>query len=140
MPSLINRIRWWWMFRDVKGMDPDLTASGDRVTIDIGTPAWFKRCLSIQLSPEDLRLLHDMLSDHLAETGHVSGDCAADWHRRCQAERDRTRKDGHGDCCRQDNNRCTCGCHRQDLLDEMTADSIDAGTYDKPAEWFEAGD
>lgn len=43
---------------------------------------------------------------------HVSADCKDEWHAACKAERDRVTRTGHQDCCRQDQVRCTCSCHR----------------------------
>ncbi len=51
--------------------------------------------------------------DHLfrRHRRHISLDCQGRLHDVCQAERDRTRADGHGVCCRTDANRCEDGCH-----------------------------
>lgn len=94
MPTLRDRLNWWWTFRDVKGEDPTLTVSGDKTTIQFGTRARFKGCLSVEVSPADLRLLRDQLDDFFAEP-------------------------------------------RRAYLDELTIASIEAGTYDKPADWFD---
>jgi hypothetical protein len=66
-PSLLDRARWWWMFRDVRALDVSLTGSGGRVFVELHTRRWFKRCIVAEVTPGELRLLADQIHDVLDE-------------------------------------------------------------------------
>lgn len=70
-PRLLDRVRWWWTFRDVHASDISLTGSGGRIFLELHTQARFKRCILAETTPDELRLLaeqiHDILNDTPAE-------------------------------------------------------------------------
>ncbi|MEV7013322.1 hypothetical protein [Streptosporangium sp. NPDC051022] len=67
-PHLLDRLAWWWTFRDVRATDMSLTASGGSVFLELHTPAWFKRCISAEVTPDELSLLAEQIGDILDDT------------------------------------------------------------------------
>ncbi|MEU4410723.1 hypothetical protein AB0F88_39985 [Streptosporangium sp. NPDC023963] len=66
-PSLLDRARWWWMFRDVTASDVSLTGSGGRVFVELHTRARWKRCIVVEVTPDEARGLSDQIRDMLDE-------------------------------------------------------------------------
>ncbi|WP_326646647.1 hypothetical protein OG884_18620 [Streptosporangium sp. NBC_01755] len=64
-PPLLDRARWWWMFRDVWANDITLAASGGRVFLEMHTRSRYKRCIVVKTTPDELRLLADQIRDML---------------------------------------------------------------------------
>lgn len=67
-PRLLDRVRWWWMFRDVHAGDISLAGSGGRVFLELHTTARFKRCIVAETTPDELRLLAEQIHDILSDT------------------------------------------------------------------------
>ncbi len=70
-PSLLDRARWWWMFRDVRALDVSLTGSGGRVFVELHTGRRFKGCTIVEVTPDEARGLADQIRDMLDEPEKV---------------------------------------------------------------------
>lgn len=66
--SPLDRARWWWTFHTLTGSDVGLNGSDGRIFLEFHARRRFKRCILVEVTPDELQALADQIQDLLNDT------------------------------------------------------------------------